>query len=155
MNARPDFDSATRPGAAAERTLRVLIVDDNRDAAVTLGELLEIWGLDVRVVHSGQEGLAAAEQLDPHLVLLDIGLPGMDGYTVARHLRSADDTAGCVIAAVTGYGQDSDRQRSREAGIDHHLVKPVSLADLKRLLRETGTALDCPGHAVSELSMAA
>jgi CheY-like chemotaxis protein len=116
---------------------RVLVVDDNRDSAETIAMLVELWGHDVRVVHDGPAALASiSEPIDwcPEVVLLDIGLPGVDGYEVARRLRQVPALAGILMVAMTGYGQERDRQLSREAGFDHHLVKPVDPATLQALL---------------------
>jgi PAS domain S-box-containing protein len=113
---------------------RVLVVDDNADAADSLAVLLRLLGHDVRVTHDGPRALAAAADGWPELVLLDIGMPGMDGYEVARRLRADPATAGAVLAALTGWGQEEDRRRSKEAGFDHHLVKPADLDMLQRLL---------------------
>jgi signal transduction histidine kinase/ActR/RegA family two-component response regulator len=113
---------------------RVLAVDDNVDAALTLGQALGALGCTVQVVHDGAAALAALPTFAPELVLLDIGLPGMDGYEVARRLRSASPHPALRIVAVTGYGQSSDRVRSRDAGFDDHVVKPVSLDILRRVL---------------------
>jgi PAS domain S-box-containing protein len=111
-----------------------LVVDDNRDAADSLAMLLRTLGQRVAVAYDGSTAVTAAQTLRPDIVLLDIGLPDMDGYRVARALRSNPDTARTKIIAVTGYGQDEYRQKSREAGLDGHLVKPVDLAPLKDLL---------------------
>jgi len=119
---------------AASRPTRVFVVEDNLDAALTLVDLLTIWGYEVRAVHDGLAAVEVAPELHPDVVLLDIGLPGIDGYEVARRLRRRADLAGLLIVAVTGYGQESDRQRSREAGCDHHMVKPVDLDALRLLL---------------------
>ena len=112
----------------------VLVVEDNVDAALTLVDLLRLWGYEVEVVHDGQAAVEAAPRCLPQVVLLDIGLPGMDGYEVARRLRAAPETRGALLVAVTGYGQEGDRARAREAGFDHHLVKPVDLDGLRRLI---------------------
>jgi PAS domain S-box-containing protein len=111
---------------------RIVIVDDNRDALEALATLLRLSGHDVIVAMNGHEGLRLVEQMSPDLALLDIGMPGMSGYEVARRLREA----GCTVklAAVTGYGGPEDRERSRAAGFDHHFVKPVDPAGLERLL---------------------
>jgi CheY-like chemotaxis protein len=114
--------------------ISVLVVEDNVDAALTLVDLLRLWGHQVEVVHDGAAAVEAALRYRPRVVLLDIGLPGMDGYEVARRLRRAPETRGALLVAVTGYGQDADRTRSREAGFDHHLVKPVDLDGLRRLI---------------------
>lgn len=113
---------------------RILVVDDNRDSAESLGMLLEMLGHEVRVVHDGPSVLQAALTFRPDVVLLDIGLPGMSGYEVARHLRKEGQLGATVLVAVTGWGQDSDRRRSKDAGFDHHLVKPVDLEILKKVL---------------------
>jgi CheY-like chemotaxis protein len=113
---------------------RILVVDDNRDAADTLGLLLEADGAEVRVVYDGRAALAMAETFAPHSVLLDLGMPGMDGYEVARRLRQDARFAGMRIVALTGWGQDADRRQSRTRGFAHHLTKPVDLDDLVRIL---------------------
>jgi two-component system CheB/CheR fusion protein len=118
------------------RPARVFVVEDNLDAALTLVDLLEIWGYEVRAAHDGLAAVEVAPEFHPDVVLLDIGLPGIDGYEVARRLRRRPELDGLLIVAVTGYGQDSDRQRAREAGCDHHLVKPVDLEVLRRLLAD-------------------
>jgi CheY-like chemotaxis protein len=113
---------------------RVLVVDDNRDAADSLAVLVRIDGHDVRVAYDGPAALAAAEAFEPDVVLLDLGMPGMDGYEVCRRLRRMPELAGVRVIAVTGWGQDSDRRRSAEAGFDHHLVKPADPDVVRRLL---------------------
>jgi signal transduction histidine kinase len=113
---------------------RMLVVDDNRDAADTLALLLEADGAEVRVAYDGRAALAAAESFQPSSVLLDIGMPGMDGWEVARRLRQDQRFAGLRIVALTGWGQDSDRRQTRNRGFTHHLTKPVSLEDLHRIL---------------------
>jgi len=116
---------------------RVLVVDDNRDSAETIAMLVELWGHQVRVVHDGRAALATLTEAPdwlPDVVLLDIGLPGIDGYEVARRLRREPSLDGILMVAMTGYGQERDRELSREAGFDHHLVKPVDPAKLQALL---------------------
>jgi len=113
---------------------RVLVVDDNRDFADTMSALLHSFGHDVRTVYDGPAALPAAAEYRPSIVLLDIGLPSMDGYEVARRLRNTRELAPVTIIAVTGYGQSEDRRRSREAGFDFHLVKPVELDELRKIL---------------------
>jgi two-component system CheB/CheR fusion protein len=113
---------------------RILVVDDNRDSAETLRDLLELSGYAVEIAHSGPAGVAAARASLPDVILCDIGLPGMDGYTVAAELRRHPTTAPVCLIAVTGYGQEEDRRRSAAAGFDHHLVKPVDLGELQELL---------------------
>jgi signal transduction histidine kinase/DNA-binding response OmpR family regulator len=119
-----------------ERSLpcRVLIVDDNADSARSLARLLQISGHDVSMAHDGPTALHQFESVDPEFVLLDIGLPGMDGYEVARTIRERADSTRTVLVALTGYGREEDRRRSREAGFDHHLVKPVEFDTVLSLL---------------------
>jgi two-component system CheB/CheR fusion protein len=113
---------------------RILVVDDNVDSAESLAMVLRVTGHQVRTAHDGATALEVAGEFLPEIVLLDIGLPQMDGYEVARRLRARYPDREIVIVALTGYGQDDDRRRSREAGFDHHLVKPVQPAVLKPLL---------------------
>lgn len=113
---------------------RLLVVDDNRDAAESMSMLLQMWGHEVVFAYDGPSALATAERWQPEAVFLDIGLPGMDGYEVAARLRELPHAKGAVLIAITGYGQDDDRQRSRRAGIDHHLVKPVAPDALRSLI---------------------
>lgn len=113
---------------------RVLVVDDNADAADSLAMMLRMLGNDVAVAHSGQEGLSLTEQFHPELLLLDLGMPELDGYEVARRIRSQPWGRSIIVAALTGWGQEEDRRRSRQAGFDHHLVKPVDLGALRDML---------------------
>jgi CheY-like chemotaxis protein len=115
--------------------MRILVVDDNQDAAESLRLLLTHTGAEVSVAHDGPEALETFERCRPHMVLLDIGMPSMDGYEVARRLRaSPQQQPRPSIVALTGWGQDEDRKRVREAGFDHHLVKPVDLGALQSLM---------------------
>jgi PAS domain S-box-containing protein len=120
---------------------RLLVVDDNEDAAVSLATLLRLQGHDVRVVHDGPTALAEASSFLPHMVFLDIGMPDMDGYEVARKMRHEAGLETVVLAALTGWGQEDDRHRSAAAGFDHHLVKPVEPKMLNNLLAGLGPAL--------------
>ncbi|QJW98524.1 N-6 DNA methylase [Frigoriglobus tundricola] len=113
---------------------RLLVVDDNVDAADTLATLLRLSGHDVRVAHSGAAALAVVTDYRPDMAFLDIGMPGMDGYEVARRLREQPGLQRAVLVAVTGWGSPEDRRRTTEAGFDHHLVKPVEPAVLEKLL---------------------
>ena len=119
---------------------RVLIVDDNHDSADMLGALLGAWGHDVRAVYDGPSAIAAAVDYHPDIVLLDIGLPGMNGYEVAKQLRMTMHLQPVVLVAFTGYGQDEDRRRAHEAGFDHHLVKPVEPATLEKIIESIPTS---------------
>jgi CheY-like chemotaxis protein len=135
---------AQPPAQAAPR--RVLVVDDNVDAAESTAMILRLWGHQVRIAHTGPEALRAAEEDEPEVVVLDIGLPGMSGYEVARRLRAQPRFRTTTLAAVTGYCQDEDRRRSEEAGFNVHLVKPVEPEALEALLaRGAGRCL--PGGA--------
>jgi PAS domain S-box-containing protein len=126
--------ASSQPAKTATVSRRVLVVDDSVDAAKTLAMLLRSWGHEVRIAHNGPDALQRAVGFQPHLILLDIGLPDMDGYEVARLIRQNDHLKGVHLVAVTGYGQDSDRQQSKDAGFDNHLLKPVEPADLRKLL---------------------
>jgi len=118
----------------AEKSHRVLIVEDNLDTAESLAMLLTSSGSDVRVVHDGPTALAAALAYQPDVVLLDIGLPGCNGYEVAKQMREQPILKNLMLVAMTGYGQESDLLRSRSAGFDHHLVKPVDFARVQQIL---------------------
>jgi PAS domain S-box-containing protein len=128
--------------ASAERDLtartRVLIVEDNADAAEGLMMLIEAYGHEVRVAHDGVAALALAESWSPDLMLVDIGLPGITGYEVAVRARRIEALADVPLIALTGYGKDEDRERTRSAGFAHHLVKPVDPAELRVVLKEYG-----------------
>jgi signal transduction histidine kinase/ActR/RegA family two-component response regulator len=126
--------SGPTEGAEPFPPQRILIVDDNRDAAETLSILLAELGATVSVAHSGPEALHALDAFEPHAVLLDIGMPGMDGYEVSRQIRSAGEYAHVLLVALTGWGQDDDRERSERAGFNHHLVKPPDIAQLRSIL---------------------
>jgi signal transduction histidine kinase len=117
-----------------QQVRRVLVVDDNTDAAESLAELLALRGHEVQTAHSGLDALAAASRFRPEVVFLDIGLPGMNGYEVARALRADECCEGAVLVALTGWGSEEDRKRSQEAGFDLHLVKPVEDSHLQAVL---------------------
>ena len=99
-----------------------------------MGQLLQAQGHDVRVVHDGAEALEVALHFEPHVAFLDIGMPRIHGYELARRLRAHPQTAGCLLVAVTGWGQEDDRRRGREAGFDRHLVKPVELPQVEAII---------------------
>ena len=121
--------------AATPRIRNVLVVDDNVDAADTLGELLRAWGYEVTVAHDGPAALAALQDTLPDIALLDIGMPAMDGYELAAHLRFQPGCEELPIVAITGSGGPEDVRRSRAKGFSAHLVKPVSAASLLTLLK--------------------
>jgi CheY-like chemotaxis protein len=110
------------------------VVDDNRDSAISLGMMLQLMGNQVRTAHDGQEAVRAAEVFRPDVALLDIGLPKLNGYEAARRIRDEAWGREMVLIAVTGWGQEEDKRRSREAGFNFHLVKPVEPAALEKLL---------------------
>lgn len=120
---------------AAPRKRRVLVVDDNVDAANTVAELLRLMDHEVWVEHDGLAAVDKALQIKPDIALLDIGLPGLDGYEVARKIRAEEAGGAMVLVALTGWGQARDQERAFEAGFDHHCVKPIDLNNLKRLLQ--------------------
>jgi CheY-like chemotaxis protein len=112
---------------------RVLVVDDNRDSAESLARLLELMGHQTAIAYDGPSAVDSAEAFRPE-VLLDVGLPGLDGYEVVRRIRAHSWGKDMTLIAATGWGQAEDRRRSREAGFDHHMVKPVDLGELGKLL---------------------
>ena len=118
----------------------MLVVDDNFDVAQTVGWMLETIGHDYRIVQEGRRAVEAAREFRPDAILLDIGMPGMDGYAVCRAVREDNLIKDTVIIAQTGWGRDRDRATATQAGFDHHLVKPVSLDDLERVLSKIGAA---------------
>jgi PAS domain S-box-containing protein len=133
--------AATTLGAAnaiaPQRTnLRILVVDDNRDGARSLSLMLRMMGNETSTANDGEEGVDLAERIRPDVVLLDIGLPKLNGYEACRRIRQQPWAANVLLIAVTGWGQDEDRRRSQEAGFDHHIVKPVDPRDLMKLLAE-------------------
>jgi PAS domain S-box-containing protein len=130
---------AGKPAAAAPERLagpmmRVLVVDDNLDAAEALAMALGMFGCDTRIAHTARDALALVPGFEPATVLLDIGLPDLNGYELARRMRALPGGAGLTLIATTGWGQDKDRQRAFEAGFDHHLTKPVDVEQLRGLL---------------------
>ena len=140
---RPEPGAVT-PGRSRESATpcsprRILLVEDNADAAELLAMMLEMDGHEVVVAHSGTTALEMAGPYCPDVVLLDLGLPGMDGYEVAARLRKLPACAATLLVAVTGYGQEDDRQRTAESGFAHHLVKPIEVEDLRRVLAGEGT----------------
>ena len=119
------------------RSLRVLVVEDSADTAEALGEAIEMAGHQVELALSGAEALKKAQVLRPEVVFLDIGLPGMSGFEVARHLRESQESAGAYIVALTGYGNAADRDGTAKAGFDRHMVKPISLEALEEALAQS------------------
>jgi len=133
---RPDerSQSGDSEGLVASLPRRILVVDDNADAAASLAMLLRIKGHDVRTAHDGLQGIESAASFLPELILMDIGMPRLNGYEACRRIRSQSWGADIVIVAVTGWGQEEDRVRSAESGFDHHLVKPIEPAAVEKIL---------------------
>jgi CheY-like chemotaxis protein len=133
-----------RPATAHEGPVRVLIIEDNRDAAESLRMVLELRGYEAAVAHAGQAGLDLAREFRPAVVLCDIGLPGgMDGHDVARALRADAELCSTLLVALSGYGQEEDQRKARQAGFDHHLTKPASLDEIQKVL---ATPAGLPGR---------
>lgn len=120
--------------AAAAVSLRILVVDDNRDGADSPSEMLGLMGNDTRTAYDGQQAVNMASVFRPDVVLLDIGLPKLNGYETCRLIRQQPWSSGVVLIAITGWGQVKDRERTRNAGFDHHLVKPVDSQALLAIL---------------------
>ncbi len=133
------------------KMLRVLVGDPNRDLVATTAQLLRCWGHDVRVALDGPTVLDVARWYQPEVVLMDLCLPGLDGYQVAQRLRQQEGLANVLLAAVTGYGTEPYRRRGREAGFDYHLLKPVDPEMLRQLLeaRARSTASARAARAVA------
>jgi CheY-like chemotaxis protein len=132
----PQLVSENGNGTTPVTSRRVLVVDDNVDSAASLEMLLKITGHDVRIAHDGLEAVSEAEVFLPDVILLDIGLPILNGYEAARRIRQSAWGKNIVLIALTGWGQEEDRQRSKEAGFDRHMVKPIEHADLTKILEE-------------------
>src|SRR5262249_37441000 len=132
--AEAESQPAGRPSqAAGPNPKRILVVDDNVDAAESLALLLQLWGHEVHVAHNGPDALRAVEGHRPDVVVLGIGMPGVNGYEVAQQIRQQDQGRNVMLVAVTGYGQETDRRRSTDAGFNHHLTKPVTPQALQTL----------------------
>jgi CheY-like chemotaxis protein len=132
--------SASDPSIKGQETAinprNILVVDDNRDSAESMAAMLRLLGNIVQVAHDGLEAIAVADKWRPDIILMDIGMPKLNGYEATKRIRSQPWGKSIVIVAVTGWGQDEDRERSRDAQCDYHLVKPVKPADLTKLLNE-------------------
>ena len=139
-NQMADANTATTPSVTSTpQRFRILVVDDNHDSAMSLAMMLSIMGHDTRTAHDGESAVATAESFLPEVVLLDIGLPKLNGYEVAQRIRENTWGKSMFLIAVTGWGQEEDRQRSSEVGLNVHMVKPVEPAALERLLAELHT----------------
>jgi signal transduction histidine kinase/ActR/RegA family two-component response regulator len=140
----PPAQAPAAPRAPPSNARRILIVDDNQDAAELLAEVFELAGHTVRVAHDGKRALEVAEEFEPECVMLDIGLPLIDGYEVARRLRERDGDRRRTLVAMTGYGQEDDVRRALDAGFDRHLVKPVSLDQTLQIIADTPASPSSP-----------
>jgi CheY-like chemotaxis protein len=143
--ATPPPSPVTETSEPTIRAMRVLLVDDSEDMIFATSMLLERSGHDVRTACDGPSAVQTAIDYRPDVVLLDIGLPGLNGYEVAKQLRQHPVLKNVVLVAITGYGQESDRQCSQEAGFDHHLVKPARFEQLQKILASVSEkAIGCP-----------
>jgi CheY-like chemotaxis protein len=124
--------------SGAER--RILVVDDNRDSATSMALMLKLMNNEVRIAHDGVEALEVAESFRPQVILMDVGMPRLNGYETTRRIRERPWGRSVTIIALTGWGQEGDKVLSKEAGCNGHLVKPVNLPDLEKLLAETAVA---------------
>jgi CheY-like chemotaxis protein len=129
-----DAERSTSPAEATGRHLRIIVADDNRDAAHTLAMLLTLEGHEVRAVHDGIEALAMGDEFAPQLMFLDIGMPLLDGYETARQVREREWGAHTHLVALTGWGQEEDRRKALAAGFQNHLVKPAELEAMKAII---------------------
>jgi len=140
----PKANESSTPSSATpthgDAALRILVVDDNRDSAETLSMLLELMGNEISVAYDGEQALVIANEVKPDVVLLDIGLPMMNGYEVARRIRQEPWGGNPILVAITGWGQTEDKDLSRESGFDHHLVKPVDHDHLLKLIQKRKSA---------------
>jgi len=134
----PDALTHASTPSPATQGRTVVVADDNVDAAESLGMLLRFQGHDVTIVHDGAAAVAAVQARPPDVVVLDLGMPGLDGLEAAKRIRAMPGGREVRLIALTGWGQDSDRARTREAGFDHHLVKPADPAEVAALLRKRG-----------------
>jgi CheY-like chemotaxis protein len=130
----PPSVSALVSGTAANVARRVLVVDDNRDSAQSLAMMLQLMGHTTATAYDGEDAVERAAQFTPDVVLLDLGLPKIDGFEAARRIRALPHGAAMTLVALTGWSQEKDRRRSVEAGFDHYVVKPAKRADLEQLL---------------------
>lgn len=148
-SAEPSFDvSPEREITAGGPRRRILVVDDNRDSANSMAMMLKLIGNEVRIAHDGVEGIEAAEEFRPQIILMDVGMPRLTGYEATRRIREQPWGRSIFIIALTGWGQDGDKLRSQEAGCNGHLVKPVSLSDLENLLADLGCERTCSAPRV-------
>ncbi len=132
--AQPTTSQIKRAALAAAKPCRILVIEDNLDQAQTLAALLALWGYEVTTANEGTAGIEIAATFKPDVVLVDLGLPGISGYEVARRLRKHPQLKDVRIIAQTGWGDSNDRRRTREAGFDHHMLKPLDPEELRAVL---------------------
>src|SRR4029453_5052590 len=135
-NQMADANSTAGTLKTEPKSFRILVVDDNHDSALSQAMMLSIMGHDTRTAHDGESAVAEAERFLPEVVLLDIGLPKLNGYDVAQRIREQSWGKSMFLIAVTGWGQEEDRQRSTEVGLNVHMVKPVEPAALEKILAD-------------------
>lgn len=146
-NHMADANASTAPALTpSKHGFRILVVDDNHDSALSLAMMLSIMGHETRTAHDGESAVETAESFLPDIVLLDIGLPKLNGYEVAQRIREHAWGQSMFLIAVTGWGQEEDRQRSSEVGLNVHMVKPVEPAALERLFTELRRERGDPGQ---------
>jgi len=138
VNAEPERTEESgkhaRPRRASPSGIRILVVDDNRDAALSLATLLRLQGHDVQMANDGRSAIEVARSIRPNVIFLDLGMPEMDGFEVARAICRVPELSQAKLVALTGWGQPEDRRRTAEAGFIHHLVKPVELRAIDELM---------------------
>jgi CheY-like chemotaxis protein len=129
-----DGGSVKDSSPAQPRPKQMLIIDDNKLQAQSLGLLLQLWGYEVRLAYDGPSALAVLSEYNADVALIDIGLPGMNGYEIARYIREQPQWRGMMLIAQSGWGRDSDREKTGDAGFDHHLTKPIDHRALEKIL---------------------
>jgi CheY-like chemotaxis protein len=138
--AKPLLEQSEEAAPPNGARYRILVVDDNEDSRGWLATMLEMMGNEVRTAHDGEAGIVAAAEFRPDLILMDIGMPKMNGYEAARRIRQEPWGKQPMLVALTGWGSENDRRQTQEAGFNHHLVKPVDPAEIKALLAELPTS---------------
>jgi len=143
--AQPTISQIKKAALTAANACRILVIEDNIDQAQTLAALLSLWGYEVTTANEGTAGIELAETFKPDVVLVDLGLPGISGYEVARRLRKHPELKNACLVAQTGWGDANDRRRTREAGFDHHLLKPLDPEELRSVITQARVFADPAG----------
>jgi CheY-like chemotaxis protein len=146
---------STQPDQSAQAALSVMLVEDNEDVRALMGELLSSWGHEVRQANTGEGGVDLILKQHPDIAFVDIGLPDMDGYELARRVRARLGGTPLQLVALSGFGQRGDRERALGAGFDHHIAKPASPADLQRLLQEAEAKRNLRGRSLANVQSGA